>query len=83
MKLLRLKNASKSFEFLATTISHSGDVSLIERAPDWGGGDEGCCHPDGADDQDHRLCKVPISTPLYIEVKICICDAGVWWSSSK
>ena len=42
---------------------HPGDVCPIERAPDWGGRDEGCCHPDGADDQDHQLCKVSIQPP--------------------
>ena len=35
-----------------------GDVRLVQRASHIGGGDEGCSHPYGADDQDHQLRQV-------------------------
>ena len=38
-----------------------GDVRLVQRASHIGGGDEGCSHPYGADDQDHQLRQVDLT----------------------
>ena len=63
IELYEIIEVEKCFPCVVLTPSkqlelQSGYVGPIERAPDWGGRDEGCCHPHGANDQDHQLCKV-------------------------